>query len=120
MKDLYNHVIPIIAPKWCDLSIQLLRDTRHVEQIKSNSSGNVEKCAAMMFELWLQKKSDASWNELIAALRNIELLAVAHMIKSMLYKGMYLLMHICIYNPIQKQPAWKCKAVCMGIKDQKL
>jgi len=37
-----------------------------------------------MFQLWLRKHSNASWNQLIQALREIELSSLATKIKAML------------------------------------
>jgi len=57
---------------------------------KANFLGNHDKCAAEMLQLWLARKSDASWNQLIQAFRepHIGLNALASKIEGMLSKGM--------------------------------
>jgi len=56
--------------------------------IKSNKLGKVECCAEML-ELWIDRQRNATWNQLIKALRapGIEMYHAAFEIESMLIEG---------------------------------
>ena len=91
LKYLNRHVRPDIASKWHDVGVELLdeEDESALDAIKSNSSGDVDKYTAEMLQLWLRRKPDASWNQLIEALRapSIKLETLALKIEGMLSKG---------------------------------
>ena len=89
MRDLNRYVRPSIATKWYNVGLQLLDDKSTLDTIVEwNSPVDVEKCAAAMFRLWLERTPDASWNQLIEALRVINLYSLASKIEGMLSKGM--------------------------------
>ena len=83
LKDINTHVIPHIpADKWEDLGIELLdaeTGAAELSRIKANNPETHQRCRAM-FEKWLLGL-DATWNELIAALQNIELMFLADKIE---------------------------------------
>ena len=91
LKYLNRYVRANIVTKWHDVGVELLdvEDEPVLNAIKVNSSGDVDKCAEEMLQLWLERKSDASWNQLIEAFRapNIKLEALASKIEGMLSKG---------------------------------
>jgi len=93
LKHLNIHVIPDIADKWYDIGVELLdaKDEIVLNNIKADFVENHDKCASEMFQLWLARKSDASWNQLIKAFRqpSIGLNALASNIEAMLSKGTY-------------------------------
>ena len=62
---------------------------------KRNYPGDANKCAAEMLQLWLARKPEASWDQLLKTLRepNIKLNALATKIEEMLSKGMYTQLH---------------------------
>ena len=97
MKYLNRYVRADIATKWHDVGIELLdvEDEPALDTIKVNSPGDVDKCTAEMLQLWLKRKPNASWNQLIEAFRapNIKLEALASKIEGMLSKGTYCIMH---------------------------
>ena len=78
----------LIADKWYDIGLELLeqKDERAVNVIKKNNAGNISECCIEMLELWLNRQPDATWNQLIEALRapGIELNNVASQIEGML------------------------------------
>ena len=78
----------LIADKWYDIGLELLeqKDERAVNVIKKNNAGNIIECCMEMLELWLNKKPDATWNQLIEALKapGIELNSAASEIEKML------------------------------------
>ena len=97
LKYLYKYVRADIATKWYDVGLELLdvEDEPALDVIKVNSSGDVDKCTAAMLQLWLKRKPDASWNQLIEAFRapNIKLEALASKIEGILFQGTYCILH---------------------------
>ena len=70
-----------------------VEDEPVLDGIKADHPGDANKCAAEMLRLWLNRKPDASWNQLIQAFRasKIKLEALASKIEEMLSKGMWYL-----------------------------
>ena len=93
LKYLYAHVRDNIANDWYDIGVALLDpgDEVALDTISNNHRGDAEKCAAEMLKLWLIRKPDASWDQLLEALRepNIKLYTLAVQLEEMLSKGMY-------------------------------
>ena len=89
MKDLNKHVIPLVATRWYDLGLELL-ETKHdneIEIIDTNYSDMVTCCRKMLSK-WLETQSDsASWDQLIQAVKNIELNNVVSDIEQLLLQG---------------------------------
>ena len=92
LKHLYTHVRTSIANDWYDIGVALLDpgDEVVLNVIDKNHHRDVEKCAAEMLKIWLSRKSEATWNQLLEALRepNIKLNALAKKIEEMLSKGL--------------------------------
>ena len=108
LKYLYAHVRGNIANDWYDIGVALLDpgDEVVLDTINKNHPGDAEKCAAEMLKLWLARKPEASWSQLLGALRepNIKLYTLAVNLEEMLSKGM------CSYNGnIQ------CVAIILGL-----
>ena len=100
LKYLYKYVKADIANNdWYEIGVELLDagDEAVLDTIKDNHSGDANKCASEMLRLWLARKSEASWNQLLKALRepNIKLNTLATKIEKMLLKGThsYILLH---------------------------
>ena len=72
LKDLYNHVAGNVAAKWKELGVQLLRcdQTNQLDVIAANHPQNVVSRCQCVFENWLQTNVDATWNQLIEALKS--------------------------------------------------
>ena len=72
-KDLYNHVVPRVADKWKDIGVELLHptliDDRVLEMIKGNHPHSNEECCKIMFDKWLESQKEASWNQLLEAIK---------------------------------------------------
>ena len=81
LKDLYEHVVPLVADKWRDIGVYLLHptlvDNRALEVIAANHPHSVEGCCKSMFEKWLETQKDASWSQLIETIKTIELDSLA-------------------------------------------
>ena len=76
--------------KWKDLGLQLLgsRHAGKLDVIEANSPKNVEECCTKMFKNWLDVDPTATWNKLIAALKEIGLNTLSEKITMDLLKGM--------------------------------
>ena len=85
LKLLNKLVKKYITFKWYDLGIELLEpeDTHTLDEIEKNHPTDVSTCCTKMFRLWLDKQPEASWEQLIEALRepNIELNELANTIE---------------------------------------
>ena len=96
MKDLNKHVIPLVATRWYDLGLELLETEheRELDIIETNYENNATKCCRKMFSKWLETQSDsasceASWDQLIQAVKNIKLNNVASDIEQLFLQGEY-------------------------------
>jgi len=93
MKYLNKHVRLVITAKWYDIGVELLdaNDEIVLNATKANFLGDHDKCAGEMLQLWLARKPNASWNQLIEAFRepHIGLSFLASKIEGMLSKGTY-------------------------------
>ena len=71
---LNRHVRDSIATKWHDVGIELLEQgsEKALQLITANKpgNGNVSACCAEMLQLWLSRQPNATWNQLICALRS--------------------------------------------------
>ena len=92
-KYLNRHVVNEVAAAcayhpdiWRDLGIELLgQDGRaDLDVIKANHSDKVTKCCSAMLTLWRQRQTNASWSQLIEALKQLKLNRVATEIEKLL------------------------------------
>ena len=60
---------------WRDLGIELLQQDgiAGLDVIKTNNTDDVTKCCSKMLSLWLQRQTEASWNQLIEAIVQVKL-----------------------------------------------
>ena len=84
--------MPSVADKWRDIGVHLLHPTlirnRALEVIAADHPHSVEECCKSMFEKWLNTQKDASWNQLVEAIKAIELHAFASTLeKDVIGKG---------------------------------
>ena len=81
-----KHVRKEVSSKWHDLGLELLEkeDEERLNEIKKNNPGDVSECCKEMFQLWLRKCTNATWNQLIQALKEVELNNLATTIEGML------------------------------------
>ena len=68
--------------KWRDLGIELIGQQK-VDIIKANNGDVTQRCSVML-SLWLEIKSKASWNQLIQALKDVELETLADEVHKLL------------------------------------
>ena len=64
-----------VTIKWHDIGLELLVGYNAVvlNQIRTNYPTDVNKCCTEMFNEWLQRVPDASWNQLAEALKKVGL-----------------------------------------------
>ena len=90
MKVLNRNVIPKVNTKWYDLGLELL-DDRYVGELdtihKDYRNDGSKTCCQKMFSKWLETREDASWDQLIEAMRTIELNSTASDVEHLLAKG---------------------------------
>ena len=74
-------MIPNVASKWYELGVELLDEKEEckLDIIESNSGKDVKKSCLEMFRLWLSTNHDASWWQIVEALKSpgIDLSSVA-------------------------------------------
>ena len=85
---MHEHVLPSVSTKWYDLGLELL-DPKDEEKLditeKDSKLEGVEICCKKMFDMWL-KYDNASWDQLVRAIRKIGLNHAASEIEK-LFKG---------------------------------
>ena len=71
---------------WRDVGRELLGEQVESElnAIAADSHGSVIKCCSGMFSLWLERQPEASWRQLINALRTVKLVALATNVEKLL------------------------------------
>ena len=87
LKFLNQHVRDSVGLKWHELGIELLDSNNTVEDldiIEAEHPTDLKKCCTKMFSMWLRQQPQASWNQLIEALRHIKLDALAMKIEEIL------------------------------------
>ena len=107
LKYLNRYVRGSVGLKWHDLGIELLDpdDVEELDKIKAQYPQDLNECCKAMFQLWLRKQPDASWNQLIEALRQpgIELDTLASKVQQMLQPkakpGWYMLCFLSLLVP---------------------
>ena len=78
-----------LAARWDDLGKELLTNDTvgTLDVIKADHPNDVSACCKKMFVKWLEFQPSATWSQLIAALRNIEMIAAAENVNKCLTKG---------------------------------
>ena len=94
LKYLNRHVIHKITGVWYNIGVELLDpgDEAVLDTIKINYPENAVQCTTEMIKLWLDRKVEANWGQLLEAFRENKLNTFAKEIEEMLSKGM------CIYT----------------------
>ena len=76
-----------IATKWHVLGPELLVNNNVMQDIEANHCSDVSTCCRVMFEKWLEKTPDASWDELVTALNDIDMKTAADFITKQFESG---------------------------------
>ena len=85
LRLLFKHVLKDVSSKWHDLGLELLEqnDKVNLNVIKINYAGDVTECCKEMFHSWLTYPNP-TWNQLIQALKKVELYSLAAKVEGML------------------------------------
>ena len=86
-KDLCKYVVKGAAYKWRDLGVELLPYERYAawDSIEADNRNDVE-CCIKVFERWLVTTRDPTWNQLIRALRSVQLNDLAVQLEQMIIR----------------------------------
>ena len=76
-----------MTTRWRDLGLELVDSNKTLKVIGADHPSDVDTCCRLMFEKWLEAKSDASWSQLVTALRNIEMNTAADAISKLFKSG---------------------------------
>ena len=78
-----------MAARWHDLGRELLTNDTigTLDVIKANHPNDISACCNKMLVKWLELQPSATWNELIVALNNIGMKAVAENVNKCLITG---------------------------------
>ena len=104
MKDLSKHIIPAVATKWYELGLELL-DSSHekvLENIERDGSRfDVQWCCRKMLTKWLEVSDDATWGQVIDAVKSINMNDLASSLESLLPQS----------EQISCGQGWGCRAL---------
>ena len=70
MRDLNDYVVMNVATKWKHVGIQLLQSDQEIDAIAADHLHDVVYCCKFILLKWLETTPDATWNQLIKALRS--------------------------------------------------
>ena len=77
-----------IAVKWFEVGLELLEqeDVHKLNRISEENPRDIVRCCGQMLKVWLERKPEATWNQLIKALRSpsIYLKALANKLERIL------------------------------------
>ena len=71
LRDVYRHVVPNYAHKWRYLGNQLQFSQAELDIIFSNFHNDSEDCCRNLMSRWLNKSSNATWDQLLTAIDNL-------------------------------------------------
>ena len=71
LRDVYRYVVPHHAHKWRQLGAQLCFNQAELDIIFSNFRNDSEECCRNLMSRWLNKYSDATWDQLLTAIDNL-------------------------------------------------
>ena len=71
LRDVYKYVVPKYAHEWRFLGGLLHFEQAELDIIFSDFRNDSKECFRRLLSIWLDKNSDASWNQLISAIDEI-------------------------------------------------
>ena len=77
-----------LSTSWYELGLQLLQEHNNgsvLSEIEHDNPNNAKKCCVKMFEKWLNQQPNASWDQLLTALKEIKMNSAAEQIKGKMY-----------------------------------
>ena len=76
-------ILDKIAPRWSEVGCNLKIRDEHLSSIRE-SGNNPTKCTSAMVDRWLDSGQDPTWEKLIEALEDSELITLAKDLKAAL------------------------------------
>ena len=93
LKQLINVLQPVtsgVATRWYDIGVQLLdTDSGVLDVIRGNYPKDISTCCREMFKEWLERQPDASWNQLIQVLIDIDMKTMADKVRTTVHQGVH-------------------------------
>ena len=87
LRDLYEHVVKEAAYKWRHLRVELLPyQLNELDIIDANWPHDAVRCCMNVFQKWLEYTANASWDQLIRALRSVQLDSLAVQLEQMIIR----------------------------------
>ena len=85
LRLLNKYVVKDVSSKWHELGLELLEqeDEGTLNEMEANYPSDVTECCKKMFQLWLDRCPNPTWNQLIQALKKIKLNNLADKIDGM-------------------------------------
>ena len=87
LQDIMTADITGFSTKWYELGLQLLEERTSIRilgEIEHDNPNNTSRCCTKMFERWLNQQPNASWDQLLTALDNINMNTAAEQIRGRL------------------------------------
>ena len=87
LRDLREHVVEWAACKWRELGVVLL--PYHFYALSDGIGSTMlydDKCCMSVFQRWLDTTVDATWDQLIRALKSVELNYLADRLEQMIIR----------------------------------
>ena len=112
LKDLCRHVVKQAAHKWRDLGELLELESYKMEMTAFNHSHDIDMCCMDVLMTWLDTTPNASWNQLIRALRSVQLNYLADQLEEMLsikckiYCVQLYIFEGEIFSPVDTKSSW--------------
>ena len=91
-----------IATKWYEIGLELVDSNKALKAIEADHPHNTNTCCRVMFEKWLEVKSDASWSQLVSALDNIKMKAAADVVRKLFKSGINICEEYTYYKSVYK------------------
>ena len=76
-----------ITTKWFELGLELVDDHKVLRVIETDHRNDSNTCCRVMFEKWLEKTPDASWEQLVTALNTIGMNTAAVVVSKVFKSG---------------------------------
>ena len=76
-----------IATQWRDLGLELVDSNKVLKVIEADHRNDASACCRVMFEKWLDMKPDAKWNDLVTALKILNMITAADAISKLFKSG---------------------------------
>ena len=70
-RDLYKYVVPEYAHEWRDLGVLLNFKQAELEIIFKDFRNDSRECCKTLFCRWLEKSSNATWDQLLLAIDDL-------------------------------------------------